>query len=58
MKECELIKGGHTFRLLAVILIQALPIFLLFLIMKDFCDGGTLHEKIVSAREVSKLYTF
>ena len=34
-------------------LIQALPIFCYFL-LQDFCDGGTLHEKIVSAREVSK----
>ena len=38
---------------LLLILIQALPIFCYFL-MQDFCDGGTLHEKIVSAREVSK----
>ena len=38
---------------LLLILIQALPIFSYFL-LQDFCDGGTLHEKIVSAREVSK----
>ena len=38
---------------LLLILIQALPIFCYFL-LQDFCDGGTLHEKIVSAREVSK----
>ena len=39
---------------LLLILIQALPIFSYFL-LQDFCDGGTLHEKIVSAREVSKI---
>ena len=38
---------------LLLILIQALPIFCYFS-LQDFCDGGTLHEKIVSAREVSK----
>ena len=28
--------------------------FFYYFLLKDFCDGGTLHEKIVSAKKVSK----